>query len=93
MSSQDNQGNQDKQPLFGVPRQGVHAVRIPFLDFSLIDTIGTLAIAALTCSAFNNGEVATGTLLKHFAVWWGIGFIAHRARGVDTAFVMLVKQL
>ena len=33
--------------IFGIPREGFHKARIPFVDMALWDTLGTVAIIAL----------------------------------------------
>lgn len=85
--------NQQEEPLAGVPRKGIHAYRIPYLDISAVDTAGTALVALATSMLLNDGELSASSFLVHFGVWFGIGFAAHRYFGVNTKGVQVVDSL
>jgi len=72
--------------IFGEPRKGVHALRIPLLDIALFDTALT-AIAAFALSRLFN----TSFLLT-FIVLLIVGIAVHRAFCVDTRLNALIFQ-
>lgn len=68
--------------VFGPPRTGVHATRIPFLDIAFWDTVGTVGIALLL-------HYSIPALRKHNAAWtisglFLIAIIMHYAFCVPT---------
>lgn len=68
--------------VFGPPRTGVHATRIPFLDIALWDTVGTIVIALLL-------HYSIPALRKHNVAWTISGLfitaiVAHYAFCVPT---------
>ena len=64
--------------IFGPPRSGIHATRIPYLDVALSDTISTIVVAVLIAYIF--GLSIWKTVLAAFA----LGLLAHVLFGVRT---------
>jgi len=69
--------------LFGAPRTGFHAARVPWLDVALWDSVGTVALAL------------AGRLIWGGALWaWLLGLLAagealHALCGVRTRVLEL----
>lgn len=70
-------------------RVGFHARRIPVLDIALWDTVGTVGVAYL---ASKYKVFGVDSFAKQLAIWFGLGFLAHLAFGVDTQAVVFVKR-
>lgn len=65
--------------MFGEPNKGVHAVRIPYLDWALTDTLLTIGLAYY--SSHRNPQQS---ILAHLIFWLMIGWLIHTAFGVKT---------
>ena len=73
--------------IFGKPREGVHAMRIPVLDWALIDTLMTILLAWFI-----------SRLLKQpfwfvLIVTFLIGEIFHAIFCLDSAFINQIKKI
>lgn len=75
---------QASEPIAGVPRKGIHSIRIPYLDLSAFDVIGTGALALGTSYLMNGAMPSFGSLFRHFTIWVILGFAAHAYFGVKT---------
>ena len=75
----------DLKNLFGAPRTGAHAIRIPLLDWALVDTALT-GVAAYWLAEYN-GWSTTKTFIGLFV----LGVVAHAAVGVKTGFLEMAK--
>lgn len=67
--------------MFGAPRTGAHAIRIPVLDIALVDTVATVALAAAIA------WVTGINFLLTLAVLFVVGELAHKVFCVRTAVV------
>ena len=65
--------------IFGKPREGAHALRIPVADLALVDVIGTIAIifAIVHVTSWSYTTVTIGVIL--------LFVILHKLFCVDTA--------
>ena len=72
--------------IFGKPREGVHALRIPVLDIALVDTLLTLAAALLISKLFQSSFLWT------FLILLVVGVIVHRMLCVDTRLNKLILK-
>ena len=71
----------DLADIFGKPRAGVHAARIPGLDIAFWDTVGTVIVAVVLAFVFRQSAWRWLLLLCV------LGFVAHLAFGVRTKLV------
>lgn len=64
--------------IFGDPREGPHAHRIPLLDVATVDVVGTLVIAIIIYALVGHslGYITLGLFI--------LGILAHRIFGVST---------
>ncbi len=72
--------------IFGRPRTGIHAARIPYLDWAFTDTMLTIALAYYT---YNTTARRLGyTFLMHLVFWILVGGAMHSLFGVHTSLVL-----
>lgn len=66
------------QNVFGKPREGVHAYRIPGVDLAAVDVIATFVLALIIYMLVGHslGYITAGL--------FGLGIIAHALFGVPT---------
>lgn len=69
--------------IFGLPRTGIHAQRIPVLDIALWDTVGTIAITIVLVQLFAVDKSISNTL-KWIVFAFVLGFVLHYMIGVRT---------
>ena len=69
--------------IFGLPRTGIHARRIPVLDIALWDTIGTIVITLVLVQLFAVDKSVYNTL-KWLVFAFVLGFVLHYMIGVRT---------
>jgi len=67
----------------GVPRTGFHSARIPWLDFALWDTVGTIVVAWLLVFLFAKDKSVANTIFW-IIIAFAIGVVFHLAFGVKT---------
>jgi RsiW-degrading membrane proteinase PrsW (M82 family) len=70
----------------GVPRVGIHAARIPFLDYALWDVVGTIGIAWLLVLVFAKDKSWQNTL-RWIIIAFALGLFLHILFGVRTKMV------
>lgn len=58
--------------LFGVPREGLHAYRIPYLDIAAFDTLGVLLVGFLISRYFKINFFLVVIIL------FLVGFLSHK---------------
>lgn len=63
---------------------GFHAARIPIIDVALWDTAGTVGVAYV---ASRYSVFGVDSFAKQLLIWFGLGFAAHVAFGVNTRVV------
>ncbi len=61
--------------VFGKPRSGFHALRIPILDWAFVDTVLTMWAAYLT---YQHQWGVQGFYFVHLSVWLILGACCHR---------------
>lgn len=64
--------------LFGHPRQGIRQIRIPILDWSLIDTLATYWAAAYLARR----HYISSSTLSNFIILLVLGHFLHRLAGI-----------
>lgn len=69
--------------IFGLPRTGIHAQRIPFIDIALWDTVGTIVITIVLVQMFAVDKSVSNTL-KWIVFAFVLGFVLHYMIGVRT---------
>jgi bacteriorhodopsin len=69
--------------IFGLPRTGFHAQRIPILDIALWDTVGTIVITIILVQLFAVDK-SIGNTLKWILFAFILGFVLHYTIGVRT---------
>ncbi|APC25777.1 hypothetical protein BST79_gp264 [Only Syngen Nebraska virus 5] len=69
--------------IFGLPRTGIHAQRIPMLDIALWDTVGTIVITIILVQIFATDK-SVGNTLKWILFAFVLGFVLHYVIGVRT---------
>lgn len=67
--------------LFGRPRQGLRQVRIPLIDWSLIDTLATYWAALFLARR----QWISSSVWMNFFILLGLGHIGHRLAKLEDA--------
>jgi hypothetical protein len=70
----------------GAPRTGFHSARIPWIDFALWDTVGTIVIVWLLVILFAK-DTSPGNTLFWILVALLIGVLFHLLFGVRTKMI------
>jgi hypothetical protein len=73
--------------IFGKPREGAHAIRIPILDWALVDTLMTILLAWFLAKYLK--QPFWFILLVTFL----IGEIFHAIFCLDSAFINQIKKI
>jgi hypothetical protein len=69
--------------VLGLPREGIHATRIPWLDYALWDVVGTIGITWLLVFLFAEDKSWQNTL-RWIVVAFALGLFLHVIFGVRT---------
>lgn len=70
----------------GVPRTGFHSARIPWLDYALWDTIGTISVTWVLVMIFAKDKSVLNTI-RWIAFAFLLGLLLHILFGVKTKMV------
>lgn len=70
------------------PRVGIHALRIPYVDWALWDVVGTVAAAEATyrMNLFDSR-------LQSMGFWWSLGVVAHFIFQTNTQFIQQLNNV
>lgn len=71
--------------LLGQPREGIRQIRIPFIDWSLFDTLLTVAAAI----ALTQVSWASSHILINFIILLIVGQLFHFLAGLDIEFARM----
>ena len=83
-------GNQLTRMICGLPRTGIHAIRL--CDFAIVDVAAT-ALAAYGLSVYMGSGDLYGDFYgaaKYFAILVACGVVVHRVLGINTKLNMVV---
>jgi hypothetical protein len=83
----DEEGIRRLKDIFGEPRTGVHAMRIPILDIALVDTALTVLLALCIAHIFKL------SIWKTIVGVFVLGTIIHAVVGVRTKITVTVLRL
>lgn len=71
-----------KRISMSTPRAGIHATRIPYVDWAFWDVAGTLVAAEV---AYQNDWF--DSRMQSIGFWWSLGVVAHVLFQINTQFI------
>jgi len=76
----------------GVPRTGFHSARIPWLDYALWDTVGTIGVTWVLVLLFAKDKSFQNTL-RWIIFAFLLGILLHFIFNVDTTMTRNIKEM
>ena len=71
----------DYKDALGKPREGIHALRIPYLDIAFWDVVGTIVISGGIAYYFDKSQT---NVVSWIIIAFALGFFFHHVFGVRT---------